>query len=305
MKGLNGNVIIDIGSKQTTVQEKPLEGGKVIHLVSHRTGDVDVQRASGVVTGVPESVTGDYDVDMSVREGDNVYFEPNVMQLAETRGWKVGETSYAIPYHFLVAKVNDGIEMLNGKVLVEEKEYEEKTGHIYIPEGARHRKYNILKVLAIGNDNFRGKRRGKRFYEFGEDDIRVGDWILGNQFADFSLLGILQDDNNKKINRESIVAILRENETIAHGLFVMVEPLLKEEKRGKIIIPDNRKMRPIYGRILSMGSGAKGLKEGDIIRFKDKAQPEHDGKYFVHLDSILGTCKGDFKKWQDYSELSI
>jgi co-chaperonin GroES (HSP10) len=304
MEGLNGNVVVDVGSIQREVQEKPLKGGKKIHLVSYDSHSVATQRASGIVIGAP-TTAGEYDVKVKVKEGDHVFFEPAALLVSYNRGGKIGETTYAFPYHFLICKIDDGnIEMLNGKVLVEEKPYEEKIGGIIVPDIAKKRQHNIFKVLSVGDDNFKGKKRGKKFYDFGDDGLKKGDYILGSQFAGFDLQSSLQegDYKQKKINREYIVAIVGD-EIRAHGLYVQVKPLVKEAKKGKIIIPDNRKMRPIYGEVLSMGSGIRGLKKGDIIRFKDKKQPEYKGYVFVHIDSILVTCKGEFQPWESYRNL--
>ncbi|MFW5871749.1 MAG: hypothetical protein ACOCUT_01445 [bacterium] len=314
MEALNHYVIVDTGVIGKTTDKKTLKNGSVIHLVSKTTDDVQMLKISGKVISAPKRLVRTrenklkYKVEPRINDGDTVFFKPHAQSYCENKNLRIKDTVLAIPYHFMIAKIgsDNEIEMLNGRILVEEIPVEEETkSGLIIPEVARKREYNLVKVKKIGKEKFYGAYFvDGQLHEYGDDKIDVGDTLLVNKNSDFHVQGLVKDNEEidyKYVERESIVAVIKDDGVRPYGMYAVAKPLRLEEKtKGGIIIPDNRKMRPVYAEIIAPGSGVRGVKRGDVIKFRDKKQPMYKAYIFVHNASMRVKMrnKEDFQKWE-------
>ena len=75
----------------------------------------------------------------------------------------------------------------------------------------------------------------------------------------------------------------------AFGNNIILEPILKEEPKGGIIIAfeEDEKQEQGRGKVLSFGQDVKGLKEGQIVYFRKCFEEELDDYWVIKQEHII------------------
>ena len=308
LEAMNNYVIVDTGVSGKEVEDMKIADGSIIYLATNVTDSVSMAKISGKVVGAPEKLVRTannkmkYQVNPTVKVGEIVMFEPTAQSYCEAAGLRIESTSLAIPYHFLILRVDDNndIHMLNGKILVEEIAIRSETDSgIIIPETIKGRKFNRVRVLKVGNDGFKGAYfKNGDLHRFGNDDISVGDELVVTKYSDHKVHGLVSEVSDvkdcKRVNRENIVYNVTKGN--AFGMYLRVTVMEEDDGGGAnhgIILIDSSRPKITYGRVESIGTGISGLSKGDYIKFEPKDHPRFRGMMFIHEDRLICKVSGD------------
>lgn len=309
VKVLNNHVLVDLGISGSHNNEFKINGTTLF--VDTTWNPSDYVKRSAIVLDAPSKLHEYKGVKVRymmknplAREGDLVFIEPEAHDYCKNNGFlfkrEDGSTAMTIRYDHLICTVTDDkIQMHNGKLIVKLRNdlSQRNSSVLYIPEHLRRDNYTWVEVLyADNNEGFESINvlSKKRFVGLTEK-YNVGDILLINRFSDFNLQGIVQeydfDETQKVVRRENVVARMTSDDNIeAMGFYGVVKAEdISHVTKGGIIIPDSKKLRPVYGTVESVGSAFCGVSKGQNIRFKDKDCITYKEKHFVHIEWVLLT----------------
>jgi len=308
IKTINGGVVVALEDKNYDHTYKKV-GDIILHTPNLDFSPNDFYKRKGKVVSlsIPKYYKGLNNKYMlgniMVEVGDTVIFDIIAQTYNNELGFNfISENDERLVYmkfYHLICKLDEnGITMLNGRVLV--KEEKEKTNKIIIPDGAYIHKYAILTVENINNkEDFKGDYepliREWIYCDTQRDWLEKGDRIITMGYVNFNLSGVipeteLLDEKTMYVERKNILGKIVGDDVVPFGTQVLIKPVYRDYKtESGIIIPESVKLLPIYGEVLAIGSSVTNCCVGDTVRYAEREGIEYNGKVLIHNNWILMT----------------
>lgn len=309
MKTMNNHVLIDIGRYGTHHTTHDIGGKSFTFDVTYN--GYEYLRRSGKVLSVPQEFVYIQPFNMEhrlkhirVQPNDSVFFDAAAFAYCSDHNLiertPVGKTTYLMPYKYLICAVKHGteeVQMLNGKVLVKMRQDLMKNPIFAHPEITRTSgEFRYAEIVKVdNNEGYEGIGFDLFSYEhfaYSKQDLKVGDIVIINKYADFDLQSIFQEvtthnelDKTFVVDRAEIVCFRDKDEEQfnPYGFYLNISRISDDNKpESTFVLPKKNVAKIERGEVLGIGCAVPYIPKGYEVLIKEKSSIQIGEQFFCH-----------------------